>query len=428
MESVQRLRAPTGFRRLSAEALDTVELAKRFAGLPEGITNPHQLLSVLKRGALPLGIPGRVLQLIDRLFAATLAQDWESDSRPIVWLSNDRLKEDLGIGMTQLKSAIRRLGQLRLVAMRDSPNGRRYGYRDRTGRIVEAYGFDLAPLAVRYAELLAAAESAAAERQARTALRRRASIARRAAYQLLETAAEYRVSGGELDGLEAAADRTAVAGRSMRDIADLETLVVSFEERVEAVRIWLQSELRKKESDPKRADLRPHIIPTNDPQACKSATVNCSPKPSSAPNGGDLSAATRSGIGSEAEEDPRIAPSELLRLAPRLADAVPVERPTWADIVDGADRLRHVMGISKPLWGRACTTLGRYRAAIAVAIVSTKPETSFRSSPGAYFHGMIARAEQGELYLERSIFGLRERTYGPRRSWQKSEQADYRHE
>ncbi|MCI0429687.1 MAG: replication protein C [Rhodospirillales bacterium] len=415
MESVQRFRAPTGFRRLSAEALDTLELTKRFAGLPESITNPHQLLSVLKRGALPLGVPGRVLQLIDRLFAATLTQDWESDSRPIVWLSNDRLKEDLGIGMTQLKSAIRRLGQLRLVAMRDSPNGRRYGYRDRTGRIVEAYGFDLSPLAVRYAELLAVAESAAAEREARTALRRRASIARRAAYQLLETAAEYRESGAELDGLEAAADRTAAAGRSVRDIADLETLVVSFEERVEAVRNWLQSELRKRESDPKRADLRPRIIPTNDPQACESATVNCSSKPSSASSSGDLSAATRSGIGREVEEDPRIAPSELLRLAPRLADAVPVEQPTWADVVDGADRLRHVMGISKPLWGRACTTIGRYRAAIAVAIVSTKPEASFRSSPGAYFHGMIARAEQGELYLERSIFGLRERTYGPRR-------------
>jgi replication initiation protein RepC len=428
MKSVQRFKAPTGFRRLSAEALDTLELAKRFGGLPEGITNPHQLLSVLKRGALPLGIPGRVLQLIDRLFAATLAQDWEFDSRPIVWLSNDRLKEDLGIGMTQLKSAIRRLGQLHLVAMRDSPNGRRYGYRDRTGRIVEAYGFDLSPLAVRYAELLAAAESAAAEREARTALRRRASIARRAAYQLLETAAEYRVSGAELDGLEAAADRTAATGRSMRDVADLETLVVSFEERVEVVRNWLQSELRKKESDPKRADLRPHIIPTNDPQACESATVNRSPRPSSALSSGDLSVATRSGISSEVEDDPRIAPSELLRLVPRLADAVPVEQPTWADIVDGADRLRHLLGISKPLWGRACTTIGRYRAAIAVAIVSTKPATSFRSSPGAYFHGMIARAEQGELYLERSIFGLRERAYGPRRGQRRATQTEHRGE
>jgi replication initiation protein RepC len=275
--------------------------------------------------------------------------------------------------------------------------------------------------------LLSAAESAAAEREARTALRRRASIARRAAHQLLETAAEYRVDGAELDGLASAADRTAAVARSTRDVADLETLVMSFEERIEAVRNWLQSELRKKESDPKRPVLRPHIIPTNDPQAYESATVNRSPTQSSARSGRDQPVANRSGIGSEVEEDPRIAPSELLRLAPRLAEAVPVEQPTWADIVDGADRLRHLLGISKPLWGRACTTLGRHRAAIAVAIVSTKPETSFRSSPGAYFHGMIARAEQGELYLERSIFGLRERTYGPRRGQRRTAQAEYQH-
>jgi replication initiation protein RepC len=415
MESVQRFRPLTGFRRLSAEALDTQDLAKRFAGLPDGITNPHQLLSVLKRGALTLGIPGRVLQLIDRLFAATLSQDWESDSRPVVWLSNDRLKEDLGIGTTQLKTAIRRLGQLRLAAMRDSPNGRRYGYRDRTGRIVEAYGFDLSPLAVRYAELLSAAESAAAEREARTVLRRRASIARRAAYQLLETAAEYFIFGEQLDGLEAAADASARTARSTRDVGELEALVAAFEQRVEVVRSWLQSEFQKRESDPKRSDLRPSIIPTNDPQACEAATVNCSPATSSAPSSDGQPVPHRSGISDQVEEDPRIAPSELLRLAPRLAEAVPTEEPTWPDIVDGADRLRHFLGISKPLWGRACTTLGRHRAAIAVAIISTKPAASFRLSPGAYFHGMIARAEQGELYLERSIFGLRERTYGPRR-------------
>ena len=65
--------------------------------------------------------------------------------------------------------------------------------------------------------------------------------------------------------------------------------------------------------------------------------------------------------------------------------------------------------------GRRISCVVLAQAAIAVAIVSTKPDTSFRSSPGAYFYGMIARTEQGELYLERNIFGRRERTYGPRR-------------
>jgi replication initiation protein RepC len=41
------------------------------------------------------------------------------------------------------------------------------------------------------------------------------------------------------------------------------------------------------------------------------------------------------------------------------------------------------------------------------AIVSAKPSGHFRSSPGGYFHGMVAKA--GELNLARTISGLRTR-------------------
>ena len=53
--------------------------------------------------------------------------------------------------------------------------------------------------------------------------------------------------------------------------------------------------------------------------------------------------------------------------------------------------------------------MGREEAAIAVAIVSAKPTGHFRSSPGGYFHGMVAKAKAGELNLARTIWGLRSR-------------------
>jgi replication initiation protein RepC len=52
-------------------------------------------------------------------------------------------------------------------------------------------------------------------------------------------------------------------------------------------------------------------------------------------------------------------------------------------------------------------TMGREQAAIAVAIVSAKPPDHFRSTPGGYFHGMVAKAKTGELNLARTIWGLR---------------------
>jgi replication initiation protein RepC len=51
--------------------------------------------------------------------------------------------------------------------------------------------------------------------------------------------------------------------------------------------------------------------------------------------------------------------------------------------------------------------MGREEAAIALAIVSAKPEGYFRTSPGGYFHGMVAKAKAGELDLGRTIWGLR---------------------
>ena len=51
--------------------------------------------------------------------------------------------------------------------------------------------------------------------------------------------------------------------------------------------------------------------------------------------------------------------------------------------------------------------MGREEAAIAMAIVSAKPAEHFRSTPGGYFHGMVAKAKAGELNLARTIWGLR---------------------
>jgi replication initiation protein RepC len=65
------------------------------------------------------------------------------------------------------------------------------------------------------------------------------------------------------------------------------------------------------------------------------------------------------------------------------------------------------------LWGEACVAMGREQAAIA--IVSAKPAAHFRSTPGGYFHGMVAKAKAGELNLARTVWGLRRAASKPGR-------------
>ena len=102
-----------------------------------------------------------------------------------------------------------------------------------------------------------------------------------------------------------------------------------------------------------------------------------------------------------------IAADELPRLAPRLKPYLRRASPTWPEIVDAADWLRHDLGVSKSLWGEACIAMGRDLAAAALAVVSTKGLGHFRTTPGGYFHGMVAKTKAGELHLERSIWALR---------------------
>jgi replication initiation protein RepC len=102
-----------------------------------------------------------------------------------------------------------------------------------------------------------------------------------------------------------------------------------------------------------------------------------------------------------------IAPDELVRLAPKLKPHLRRSDPTWADIVDAAEWLRQDLDISKSLWGEACLAMGRELAAQALAVVSTKEPEHFRTSPGGYFHGMVAKHVAGELHLERTVWALR---------------------
>ena len=106
----------------------------------------------------------------------------------------------------------------------------------------------------------------------------------------------------------------------------------------------------------------------------------------------------------------RLSTDELMLLAPRLRG--PIFRKPRArrgrTIVDAADWLRGELGVAKSLWGDACQAMGREQVVIAIAIVSAKPAEHFRSTPGGYFHGMVAKAKTGELNLARTIWGLRE--------------------
>jgi replication initiation protein RepC len=69
--------------------------------------------------------------------------------------------------------------------------------------------------------------------------------------------------------------------------------------------------------------------------------------------------------------------------------------------------LRQQLSISRSAWIDACQAMGRYQAAIAIALIAAKGETIH--SPGGYLRGMTGRARNGELHLSNSFWGLARR-------------------
>ena len=247
MESAQtapgerRAGTPTGFRRLTPGLLQADHAAEAFAGLPEGISVPGQLLAAFKAAAPRLGLSPRLVHAVDWLFRFTQPQDWGRGGRPIVWPSASMQAEALGLSSTRTKAINRALIEAGLITMKDSPNGKRYGKRDPKGRIVEAYGFDLSPMATRHAEFMRLAEEARAERAEFGRLRRRATIARNGIAQILETAAEYGFAGEEWTRLKRDTQNLVQALRKVERPEEMALGVASLERRQRMARERLEN-------------------------------------------------------------------------------------------------------------------------------------------------------------------------------------------
>jgi replication initiation protein RepC len=419
---------PTGFRRLTPSLLRADRTAKGFDGLPDDVTAPGQLLAAFKAAAPRLGLSPRLVHAVDWLFRFTQPQDWGRGGRPIVWPSALLQQDALGLSESRVKVLNRALIEVGVVTMKDSPNGKRYGVRDRAGRITEAYGFDLSPIAARHAEFVRLAEAARAERAEMGRLRRRATIARNGITQILETAAEYGFQGEEWTNLARDCRHLPKAFRKVERPEEMALGVESLERRQRTARERLEILLSSTvegvpeavDSGPLGPENRPHqytykpsLNPDQDTviakEKCKSTAAGTVPEQAPPEQPAGPQATQPAKPVRTAGTVLRLTTDELVQLAPRLRPYLTTAAPAWPAIVEAADWLRGELGVSKSLWGEACLAMGREEAAIAVAIVSAKPASHFQSSPGGYFHGMVAKAKTGELNLARTIWGLRAR-------------------
>lgn len=411
----------TGSRRLTLTMLAVRDQADQFQGVPRGSAKRFKYLAAFQEAEPYLGLPPQAYKLIAWLVKQTQDQDWEQGSRPIAWPSARRQEEFLALSEPRVKTLNRALFEAGILVMRDSETGKRYGRRDPEGRIIEAYGFDLSPLAYRCEEFIRIAAEARAERERMRILRKRATCARRAIYQAGETLTALGTMPSQWHPLALETADLVAAIRQARSSDDLALIVRGLESRKAQVEAWLREATPPVSNIPEGLANEPHNISTNklfDPKD----TVRLSEE--SSPGGEPIpQPSTPAGRSDDDFEDTvtfrpferleKLHAGELLELAPRLAEHVHQQYPEWTDVVDAAGTsLRHDLGVSQPLWGEACRIMGRRNATVTLAIVSTKPKEYFSHGAGGYFAAMVKRAKTGDLHLDRTLWKLRRDRWG----------------
>jgi replication initiation protein RepC len=404
----------SGARRMTAAMFDHMSRADTFTGVPRGTARPFLFLAAFQEAEPYLGLPVHAAKLVSWLVKKTQPQDWEEGSRPIAWPPSREQEEFLGLSKSQVKALNRTLFEAGIFVIRDDPQGQRYGRRDKkTNRIIEAYGFDLSPLAQRYDEFVRKAADAKIERQRMKELRRRVTIARRTIRQIGEELAA--VDAVPVEWHARAEDVAALVteARKAHRSEELTPIIRSLERRLAEAQGHLPAACRPVSNDPEGPENRLPNTTTTLKDSNLTDTVIAIQESSRV----EPSVSER-----RTQREPQMfpeylgltSPASLLDLAPRLAPYLPprVRDISWPAIIEAADWLRGEMGISPGLWARACQAMGCEYAAAALALVSTRPAEHFTSGAGGYFAGMLKKYERGELHRAASLWKLRDQTYG----------------
>lgn len=416
-------------------------VAEKHAQAGEQLSIPKsQATSAAKRVAAAIGLQAQDLLLLDTFAAFTQPQDWEQGRRPIVWTSNNFLMEQTGFSLSTLRRHVRRLAELGLIWIKDSPNGKRYGHRDEDGVIVEAYGFDLAPLAARAEEFEALYVQLKQEREFCASLRNVVTITRRVIRAKIDKALEGGLRGPwkELEEefavlLQGLPKRTTTANKLL-DIVDwFKTFKDRVEAAFEAAFDW--PEESDAETSNSEASSASNVVPINvnmTPTGVSDGTHILTTKQPDPVNSNRFEKKHAAGVEPEKPRPERVGRPEevdldiqwsthtnkrtsevdipmLMATCPHFAEMARAVGGgyirNWNELHRAAGQIRGIAGISEDAWNLSQKALGPAVASAAIALIFDKHTTGEVKSPGGYLRGMVEKARAGELHLDRSFYG-----------------------
>lgn len=420
-----------------------------------------QLLRALTHARAAFALSDRTISVLEALLSFHPSKQLDGSQPIIVFPSNAELGlRTRGMAPATLRRHLATLVRAGLVVRRDSPNGKRYAARDTDGQIAEAYGFDLAPLALAAADIHEAAEQA--ERTARALRRMRATITchLRDIRNIVDAGLSERE--GEASLWSAYADDLgALSGRLPRNApledleprrealarlhaaverawldgcnsTDLDQMIEAQEKEMSANGVIFERHIQNSKTEPnlinsqektQKRETEHHLESTPDEDdliepgrrgKLEKTWTKLEMKPvATAPND---EADRKAADGSEGERGDALPESRATTLATPDLPAVLTVCPqivaygggdirSWQDMARAADLVRTMLGVSPSAWKRAITIMGQAAACTVIAAMLERAEEI--KSPGGYLRALTGRAEAGQFTLAPMLKALR---------------------
>jgi|TARA_R110002126_G_scaffold291807_1_gene459699 replication initiation protein RepC len=326
----------------------------------------YYALTLIKRLGKHSGYNAQMINLLDYYLSFTRDIDWEGKGAPIVYQSLCRTSYDFSLSVRQIQRIEKSLADKQLIRWHDSPNNKRYGVRDASGRLKQSFGVDLSPLIHNIPMLKRAVAQKAEQKTAWLSLKHSVHQLRKDIRALVCTQS-LNVDDETSKAIEVPIRPNVTCSKLQTMVNILTALLNKLRQLAEKNFVNVDKNVVHKENT-KSSNIS---ITTTEPDILGLSKITYQ----------DL--------------------SRYIHRSDRQA-----KLKNWHDIIRYAEEKRHLFGISDDIWRKSNDCMGNIASTITFLITchGFNKEISAVYNPRAYFSALIKRAEQGRLYLDKAIY------------------------
>ncbi len=349
---------------------------------PDKSVDKWKLYRALCEARPLLGVSDRALAVMNALLSFYPKNELSEENGLVVFPSNVQLSlRAHGMAEQTIRRHLAGLIGAGLLIRKDSPNGKRYAHKGRSGTVEDAFGFSLAPLLARSEEIETLAAQVIADRMRLQRLRERLTLCRRDISKLVETALEEALSGDweavilYQQGIVGALSRNPAASELEEALEDMEQLredvVNQLENLLDSRKTSgnaIQNERHIQSSEP---DSISELEPGFETKLGAKAEDNNGPNAKTRrQQDGSKGMVTERGRG-QASGDLKSFPLGLVvQACPQISDyAAGGAIGSWRDLMAAAVIVRSMLGVSPSAYQDACETMGAENAATVIACI-----------------------------------------------------------